>query len=143
MGEPRRSQLKPVESAKLRHVLVADDGSAAAARARTFALMLAAATGARLTATYVPGPTESLEEAERKLAAALAAAAAAGVECAVDIQRPVGITNAGRRIIAAATRHRADVIVVGARGSGLVRKLLGSVSSYVVTHAPMSVSVVR
>ena len=132
-----------VDSVRPRHVLVADDGSPAAARARAFALMVAGATGARLTATYVRAPAESLEEAERKLTVTLAAAAAAGLECRADIQRPVGITNPGRRIIAAATRHRADVIVVGARGSGLVRKLLGSVSSYVVTHAPMSVSVVR
>jgi nucleotide-binding universal stress UspA family protein len=127
----------------LRHVLLADDGSKQAARARTFAVRLAAAAGARLTATYVRAPTESPKEAEHKLAAALAAAAAAGMECATDVQQPVGITNPGRRIIAAAKRHRADVIVVGAGGHGLVRKLLGSVSSYVVTHAPGSVSVVR
>ena len=136
-------QAKRGDSIKLRHVLVADDGSDAAVRARAFALLLAAATGARLTVTYVRQPAESVQEAERKLATTREAAAAAGLECAVDIQRSVGITNAGRRIIAAATRHRVDMIVVGARGSGLVRKLLGSVSSYVVTHAPVSVSVIR
>ena len=124
-------------------MLVADDGSKPAARARDFAVMLAVSTGARLTAMYVREPTETRDQAARKLAATVAAAATAGVKCAVVIQPPVGITNPGRRILAAATRHRADHIVVGARGSGLVSKLLGSVSSYVVSRAGVSVSVVR
>ena len=124
-------------------MLLADDGSKPAARARAFALMLAAATGARLTVTYVREPTESPQDAAGRLATTLAAAAAAGLQCQAVIQRPVGITNPGRRILAAATRCRADLIVVGARGSGLVRKLLGSVSSYVVSRARVSVSVVR
>ena len=143
MSKRPRTQSKAVHASKPRHVLLADDGSRGAARARTFAVLLAAAAGARLTATYIREPAESPEEAERKLAATLTAAAAAGLECAAVIERPVGITNPGRRIIAAATRRRADVIVLGARGSGLVHRLLGSVSSYVVSHAPMSVSVVR
>ena len=143
MGVTQRRRSKAVTSGKPRHVLMADDGSREAARARAFALMLAAAAGARLTATYVREPTESPEEADRKLAAMRAAAAAAGVECTAVIERPVGITNPGRRIVAAAQRHRADVIVLGARGSGLVHRLLGSVSSYVVSHARVSVSVVR
>jgi nucleotide-binding universal stress UspA family protein len=105
--------------------------------------MVAAAAGARLTAIYVRDPIESHEHGRRKLEAMLAAAAAAGVRCKADVEPPVGITNRGRRIVAAATRHRADLIVVGARGAGLARRLLGSVSSYVVSHAPVSVCVVR
>ncbi len=124
-------------------MLLADDGSKAAAHARGFALMLAATTGARLTAVYVRDPVESREEGRRKLAVMLAAAAAAGQRCTAAVEPPVGITNRGRRIIAAATRRRTDLIVVGARGAGLVRKLLGSVSSYVVSHARVSVCVVR
>ena len=126
-----------------RHVLLADDGSKAAAHARRFALMLTAATGARLTAVYVRDPLESRVEGHRKLAVMLTAAAAAGQRCTAAVEPPVGITNPGRRIIAAAARSRADLIVVGARGAGLVRKLLGSVSSYVVSRARVSVCVVR
>ena len=122
---------------------MADDGSDAAAPARGFALMLAAATGARLTVVYVRDPLESREQGHRKLEAVLAAAAAAGHRCKAVVEPPVGITNRGRRILAAGTRHRADLIVVGARGAGLVRKLLGSVSSYVVSRARVSVCVVR
>jgi nucleotide-binding universal stress UspA family protein len=140
MREPRAGK---AGARRLRHVLLADDGSEGAALARAFAVRIAAAAGARLTATCIREPIESKEAAERKLAATVAAAAAAGVKCTTEIQPPVGFSNPGRRIIEAAKRHRADVVVVGARGHGLVRKLLGSVSNYVVTHAPMSVSVIR
>ena len=127
-----------------RHILLADDGSENAARARAFAIAVAAGTGARLSAVYVREPLEKPDDARRKLEATTAAAAAAGVKCAAAVVAPpVGITNAGRRIIAAATREGADTIVLGARGTGVLRKLLGSVSSYVVTRARMSVCVVR
>jgi len=105
--------------------------------------MLSTTTGARLTAVYVRDPLESREDGHRKLAATLAAAAAAGHRCTAVVEPPVGITNPGRRIIAAAARCGADLIVVGARGAGLVRKLLGSVSSYVVSRARVSVCVLR
>lgn len=143
MGEKTGTRKKAVTTATLRHVVVADDGSKPAARARALALTLAAATGARLTAVYVRDPLETKEEAADKLAVTIAAAAAAGLKCRGVVGRPVGITNPGRRIVAAATAQRADMIVIGARGSGTVRKLLGSVSSYVVTNAAVSVTVVR
>lgn len=47
-------------------------------------------------------------------------------------------------ILAAAEVARADTIFLGARGLGRMdRLLLGSVSSYVVTHAHCSVEIVR
>jgi nucleotide-binding universal stress UspA family protein len=142
MQTPRKDA-KGVPGRKLRHVLLADDGSEKAGPARVFAVRIAEAAGARLTATCVRDPTESMEAAERKLAKTRAAAEAAGVPCATEILRPVGMTNPGRRIVDAARRHKVDLIVVGARGRGLARKLLGSVSSYVVTYASVSVSVIR
>lgn len=142
-GQKRSPQSAASKSAEPRHVLVADDGSPSAARARDFALMLAAMSGARLTAVYVPEPTEDRQAAAAKLAPTRAAATAAKVRCTLVIERPIGITNAGRRILEVAARQRADLIVVGARGSGLARKLLGSVSSYVVSRASVSVSIVR
>jgi nucleotide-binding universal stress UspA family protein len=124
-------------------VLFADDGSAGAAPARDFALMVAAAAHARLTVLYVREPIETDTDARGKLAATCAAAAAAGLTCRTIVQRPVGITNAGRRILESARRGRADAIVLGAKGAGLTRKLLGSVSSYVASRAPVSVCVIR
>lgn len=142
--EPTRPQRPTIaEFRRLRHVFVADDGSKSAARAGQFAVMLAAETGARLTVAYVREPAETSAQAVDKLAATRAAADAAGVKCKVLILRPVGITNPGRRILSAATRHHADHLVLGARGGGLVRKLIGSVSSYVVSRARVSVSIVR
>ena len=47
-------------------------------------------------------------------------------------------------IINAAKELNADLIVVGSKGKSLVeRLLLGSVSTYVVTHSPISTLVVR
>lgn len=55
---------------------------------------------------------------------------------------PVGY--AAEEIIKAATRFRADLLVVGSRGlSGMKRTILGSVSSRVARYAPCSVLVVR
>jgi nucleotide-binding universal stress UspA family protein len=124
-------------------VLLADDGSKNATRARDFAVTVAAATRARITVVYVREPKDTDAQARRKLARAVAAARAAGRRIEVEIAPPVGITNPGRRILATAASRRADMIVVGARGSGLARRLLGSVSSYVVGRAPVSVAVVR
>jgi nucleotide-binding universal stress UspA family protein len=105
--------------------------------------MLVAATRARLTVVYVREPADSPGEVRRQLSATRAAAAAAGVPCRVTVARPVGITNPGRRILEAARGRRADVIVIGARGAGLTRKLLGSVSSYVASRTTASVCVIR
>jgi len=141
MNEGRRKQAKAERHP--RHVLVADDGSEQAKRAGELAVTVAAATGARLTVLYVRKAGEGDAAAAEQLASTLATAAAAKVKVEVKVERPVGITNAGRRILTAATSVQADMIVVGARGSGLARKLLGSVSSYVVSHATISVAVVR
>ncbi len=47
-------------------------------------------------------------------------------------------------LVEAAIAGRADLLVVGSHGrTGLAKLLMGSVASYVVTHAPCSVLVVR
>jgi nucleotide-binding universal stress UspA family protein len=66
--------------------------------------------------------------------------------------RGSGLTVTGRvelgdpreGLIRAAETERADLVVVGSHGrTGLPKLLLGSVASYVVTHAPCSVVVVK
>ena len=62
---------------------------------------------------------------------------AGDIECSVVGGRP------GAEIVAAASEPGIDLVVVGARGLGQVRRwLLGSVSERVVHHAPCSVLVV-
>jgi len=143
MGKTPAKASRRRSSSAPRHVLLADDGSPGSVRARDFAVMLAAATGARLTAVYVREPIETDRDAREKLAEACKEAAASGVQCRVVVARPVGITSPGRRILEAAQRKRADLIVVGAKGAGLTRKLLGSVSSHVASRARGSVCVIR
>ena len=50
----------------------------------------------------------------------------------------------GEAIVAAAVEHKADMIVMGTRGMGTIRRtIMGSVSDYVVHHAPCPVIVCR
>jgi len=125
-------------------ILLADDGSDAAAVARGIAVDLAATTNAKLSIVYVLEPYQDDEDGRRILRGAVALAEQREVPYDIDVQRPVGITNPGRRIVGAAGGCGADLVVVGARGLGGVgRLLLGSVSSYVVHHASCSVLVAR
>jgi nucleotide-binding universal stress UspA family protein len=47
------------------------------------------------------------------------------------------------QIVAFARHNRVDHIVIGARGSSVLRRYLGSVSAHVVAEAPCTVTVVR
>lgn len=61
-----------------------------------------------------------------------------------SVQTEVLTGNAKQTIIDGAKQFEADLIVVGSHGYGFFdRMLLGSVSNYVVQHAPCSVLVVR
>jgi nucleotide-binding universal stress UspA family protein len=52
--------------------------------------------------------------------------------------------KAGKVLAAEAQMHGADVIVVGCRGHGAVKRLVsGSVSTWLVHNAPCAVLVVR
>jgi nucleotide-binding universal stress UspA family protein len=62
----------------------------------------------------------------------------AGVESRIEAGDPA------RAICEVAREARADVVVVGSRGHGFLRRaLMGSVSSHVLHHAPCPVLVVR
>jgi nucleotide-binding universal stress UspA family protein len=62
----------------------------------------------------------------------------------VSLQGEVFTGNVKRIIIDEAKKFKADLIVVGSHGYGFFdRMLLGSVSDFVVHHAPCSVLVVR
>jgi nucleotide-binding universal stress UspA family protein len=73
----------------------------------------------------------------------------AGVDCELrdrgfSSRALVDIADPRTRLVEAARAEEADLLVVGSHGrTGLTRILLGSVASYVVTHADCSVLVVK
>lgn len=100
-------------------------------------------TGGSGLASGVMSPEEFTQfEADRRgeAEALLVETARAAALGSVEMQVLVG--DAGTAICDAAEAERADVIVMGSRGrGGLRRAVLGSVSDHVVRHAPCSVLV--
>jgi nucleotide-binding universal stress UspA family protein len=83
---------------------------------------------------------EAIEELQAWLGGFVQRAIAQGVSAESDYQ----IGEAGRQICQLAQDWGADLIAIGRRGrSGLSELILGSVSNYVVHHAPCSVLVVQ
>ncbi|MEV4074126.1 universal stress protein [Nonomuraea fuscirosea] len=143
-----------------RTVLVGTDGSASSFRAVSAAASLAAATGATLVlaCAYLPmreseraAAADRLGElaykvtgstpADDALRAARGHAVAAG---ATDVVLTADQGDAVDVLIAAAARHRADLLVVGNRGlNSLAGRLLGSVPSAVTHRAACDVLVVH
>jgi nucleotide-binding universal stress UspA family protein len=132
-------------------ILVATDGSDHALAAMREALELAARTGDELlvvtvwqelhAALGIPVSVEPEREAARERAArAVVLAEDVGLEPEVSIRhgRP------GEQICSVARERDVRMIVVGSRGAGPVAgALLGSVSTYLIRHAPCPVLVVR
>ena len=59
-----------------------------------------------------------------------------------DVEEVLG--DPGDVLLAAAERHRADLLIVGCRGEGVLKRALhGSISTRLVHHAPCPVMVVR
>lgn len=127
-------------------VIVACDGSDASARAARYAALSHA--GSRIVLVVVEGhearprtPQESDQQAarvERMIAPADAELRTEGIATATVVV----YGNAGEEIVRYAEAGGAEAIVVGRRGAGLSRALLGSVSDHVVRNAKQPVVVV-
>jgi nucleotide-binding universal stress UspA family protein len=144
-------------------ILIATDGSEIAAQtaARAGALLDGVDSVTVLSVvTDIPGDdaggiegsVDSPEEAERRLegeehdaAAAIDAVIAALPEAwRPKVVRRVEAGDAGAMIVWVAEHEQSDVVVIGSHGRGVVKRLLmGSVSTYVVHHAPCPVLLVR
>jgi nucleotide-binding universal stress UspA family protein len=142
------------------HVLLATDGSdlaVAAARRAIEVLDRPDRVTALSVMTYVPGDdatgfaasVDTPEEAERRMHEERVAADAA-IAATVDglgelhTEERTELGTPGPVVCAVAKEVGADVVVVGSHGrGGLARAFLGSVSDYVIRHAPCPVLVVR
>jgi nucleotide-binding universal stress UspA family protein len=143
-------------------ILVATDGSALSKKAVSSAIELAAVCGAQLLAlkvvprypqAYFEGSiplsaeeisrieTQWTESAQLLLAGVDKAAKAKAVSCkGVTVKSDV-VSDA---IIAAAKKHKADLIVMASHGrKGIKRLLLGSETQQVLTHSHIPVLVLR
>ena len=138
------------------NILVALDGSGAGQRAFERALDLARAGDARLHAIYVVEtglfsslPTDNTvelmynvlrKEGDMVLDKAKTEAAARGVTLTTHLK----FGHAGSEVIALAEKNKSDLLVVGSHGKSQTdRLLIGSVSTFVVTHSKVSTLVVR
>jgi nucleotide-binding universal stress UspA family protein len=138
------------------NILVAIDGSEASQRAFDRALDIAKAGNASLHAAYIveTGLFSSLpadntvevmynvlkHEGDSVLARAKGQATTAGVTLTPHIK----FGHAGSEVIALAEKTKADLIIVGSHGKSQTdRLLIGSVSTFVVTHSKVSTMVVR
>lgn len=146
------------------HVLIGTDGSEDAVSAARRGLSLLA-TPAKVTVLAVletPGAaTAGLESgfaggmvSDAEVQAAWKAAesegravldrTAAGMSTAAPVELMTRSGDPGAALCQAAAEIGADVIVVGSRGRGAIRRaLLGSVSTYVTNNAPCPVVVLR
>jgi len=137
-------------------ILVAIDGSEASQRALDKAVDMAKAGNAKLHAAYVveTGLFSSLpadntveimynvlqNEGTAVLEKARVAAAAKGVSLTGHVKSG----HAGSEVISLADKIKADLIIVGSHGKSQTdRLLIGSVSTFVVTHSTVSTLVVR
>ena len=138
------------------NILVALDGSETGRRALEWALDLATVGNAKLHAAYVveTGLFSSLpadntveimysvlkKEGESVLDKAKTEAAAKGVTLTIHLK----YGHAGSELITLSEKIKADLIVVGSHGKSQTdRLLIGSVSTFVVTHSKVSTMVVR
>lgn len=138
------------------NILVALDGSPAGQHALDRAVEIARTGNAKLHATYVveTGLFSSIpadntveimynvlkKEGESVLDKAKTESAAHGITLTTHIK----FGHAGSEVIALADSLKADLIIVGSHGKSQTdRILIGSVSTFVVTHSKVSTMVVR
>jgi nucleotide-binding universal stress UspA family protein len=140
----------------LTNILVAMDGSEASQRALSQAVDLAKLCNAKLHAIYVVEtslftslPLDNTveimyrvleKEGDAVLERAKKYAAGKGITVITHMKQG----HAGSEVIALAERERSDLIIVGSHGkSNTDRLLIGSVSTFVVTHSTVTTMVVR
>lgn len=145
-------------------VIIATDGSDHAVAAAREGLGLLAVPSTVIVACVVDAPDEAVagmqsgfaggmvEERDVERAWAVVAEEAeivldttvAAIETTATVETEVLTGDAGAALCRLAAERDADVVVIGSRGRGAIKRaLLGSVSQYVTNNAPCPVVVVR
>ena len=138
------------------NILIALDGSEASQRALSRAVDEAKVWNAQLQAMYVVEtglfsslPLDNTVEImyrvlEKEGKAVLERAKKSAAEKGVTIITHMKQGHAGSEIVALAEEVKSDLIMVGSHGKGNAdRLLIGSVSTFVVTHSKVTTMVVR
>jgi nucleotide-binding universal stress UspA family protein len=138
------------------NILIALDGSEAGQRALSKAIDEAKVWNAQLQAIYVVEtglfsslPLDNTVEImysvlEKEGKAVLERAKKSAAEKGVTIITHMKQGHAGSEIVALAEEVKSDLIMVGSHGKGNAdRLLIGSVSTFVVTHSKVTTMVVR
>jgi len=138
------------------NILVAIDGSEASEKAIGRAVDEAKAWNAKLHAVYVVEtglfsslPSDNTVEImyrvlETEGNAVLAKAKKIAAEKGVTLITHMKQGHAGSEVVALAGQEKCDLVIVGSHGKSKADQLLiGSVSTYIVTHCPVSTLVVR
>ena len=142
-----------------KHVLVPVDGSSTARQAIGKAVAIAQAFKSAVTVVYVIDPYAftgvgtDFAYGQAEYLSAAAAEAEQAIKAAKQVFEDRGISATGsvveghsiyRGILDAAASVNADLVVMGSHGRrGLERLVLGSVTAQVLSHAHVSVLVVR
>lgn len=142
-----------------KHILVPVDGSSTARQAIGKAVAIAQAFKSAVTVVYVIDPYAftgvgtDFAYGQAEYLSAAAAEAEQAIKAAKQVFEDRGISVAGsvveghsiyRGILDAAASVNADLVVMGSHGRrGLDRLVLGSVTAQVLSHAHVSVLVVR
>ncbi|MGP1366673.1 MAG: universal stress protein [Schwartzia sp. (in: firmicutes)] len=141
---------------KYKQILVPLDGSDASRRAMEEAIYLADLSGAALIFLYVMDLNKELPAAQRiweeshsieewkKAGAEKLATFVVGLEDKIQHEDIVEVGSPGKVIQRIAQERRTDLILMGSRGLNVLENIvLGSVSQYILTHAPCPVMVVH
>jgi nucleotide-binding universal stress UspA family protein len=130
-------------------ILVGCDGSEQSERAARYASEEFADADEVVLVTIMPREARppgddprALQEHEQRVDASTAPSMDALRAAGLSTRLLVGYGAPAEEILRAAAEELADVVVIGKRGAGLARGLLGSVSDHVLKHAKVPVVVV-
>lgn len=138
---------------EIKNILVPLDGSKNSFKALTKSIYLAKKCGASITVlyvlrvaydnpdlVYVPQTQNELKKVEKFLATAKSQV----TKNSIGFKKKILFGHEAKRIIDFAKKQKFDLIVMGARGRGLIKQmLLGSVSSAVVHNSKVPVLIVK